>query len=162
MKNVLAILALLLLTNCVSHSKHKTPTETLKYSQFSDLDSLMNGEQRPIAIFLQASWCKFCKNMEQTTLKDQSVIDLLNEQYYFISFDGEQKENIDFHGHQFKYQPTGRTTGTHELATALGQIDGVLTYPTFVLLNKEYEIIFQHNAFMDNLVLNKILEEGIK
>ena len=122
----------------------------------------MSKEQRPVAIFLHAKWCRFCKNMEQTTFQDADIVSLLNKNYYFISFDGEQKEEVGFRNHQFKYQPTGRDMGTHELAAALGNVDGQLVYPTFVLLNPKYEIIFQYNAFLNSQDLEKILEEGVK
>ena len=100
--------------------------------------------------------------MEQTTFQDADIVSLLNKKYYFISFDGEQKEEVAFRNHQFKYQPTGRDMGTHELATALGNVDGQLVYPTFVLLNPKYEIVFQYNAFLNSQDLEKILEEGVK
>lgn len=97
--------------------------------------------------------------MEQTTFQNQQVIELLNNRYYFISFDGEQKEKVTFRNHLFQYQPTGRNTGTHELATALGTIEGSLTYPAFIILNSDYEIIFQYNAFLSGQEIVRILKE---
>lgn len=96
--------------------------------------------------------------MEQTTFQNEKVIQLLNKKYYFLSFDGEQKESVVFKQHVFKYKPTGRNSGTHELATALGTIDGTLTYPAFVILNPQYEIVFQHNAFLNAKEMKAVLE----
>lgn len=132
----------------------------LRQYSFYDLDSLQKVEARPLAIFLHTDWCQYCANMKQTTLRNREVIKLLNEQYYFISFDAESETSINFHGQTFKHQPTGRNTGTHELAQALGTVDGSLTYPTFVLLNTKDEIIFQHNAFLDAPSMRTILERG--
>lgn len=119
-------------------------------------------EQRPVAVFLHTEWCRFCKNMEQTTFQNKQVVELLNERYYFVSFDGEQKESVTFRSHRFQYQPSGRNTGTHELAIALGTINGSLAYPAFVILNPDYEIVFQHNAFLTAKELANILEAGYK
>ena len=51
-------------------------------------------------------------------------------------------------------------TGTHELAIALATIDRSLVYPSFVVLNFDYEIIFQYGAFLESVAMKKILEEG--
>ncbi len=156
------ILFLTTLSCASSKQSSETSSTVLSQYQFSELDGLMENEQRPVAVFLHAPWCKYCKNMEQTTLQNEAVKKMLNEKYYLISFDGEQKENVFFQQRNFKYQPTGRNTGTHELAKALGTIDGVLTYPAFVLLNSKYEIVFQHNAFLNNKEMEKILIAGVR
>ena len=130
--------------------------------QFAELESLMAATPRPVAIFLHATWCQFCRNMEHTTLRQEEVIQLLNEDFYFVSFDGEQKEDVAFRGHTFRYQPKGRHTGTHELAAALGTIDNTLTYPTLVLLDEQYNIIFQHNAFLNAGELTGVLRGALE
>lgn len=155
---------LLVAVGCASTSgKLSTPTASslkLRQFSFSQLDSLMTLEQRPVAVFLHAEWCKYCKNMEQTTFQNESVIHLLNEKYYFISFDGEQKEKVVFNKHRFDYIPNGRNSGTHQLAAALGTVDGILAYPALVILNPKYEIIFQYNGFLEDQGLTAILTKG--
>jgi thioredoxin-related protein len=152
---------ILIVVGCASPSgKLGTPTTVLRHYQFSELDSLMSEEQRPVVVFLHTDWCKYCKNMEQTTFQNQQVIELLNNRFYFISFNGEQQEDVVFRNHLFRYQPTGRNTGTHELASALGSMEGVLSYPALVILNPEYELVFQHNAFIEAKSLTAILRSG--
>lgn len=146
----------------VSTAALDRPATLLVSHQFSELDGLMAKEQRPVAVFLHATWCNHCKNMEQTTFQHKKVIQLLHEKYYFISFDGEQKTSVNFQQHVFHYQPTGRSTGTHELAIQLGEMDGQLVYPTFLILNPKYEIVFQYNAFLGSAALVKILEAYLK
>ena len=152
---------ILIAAGCASTSgKLGTPaaaSQKLQQFSFSQLDSLMVIQQRPVAVFLHAEWCKYCKNMEQTTFQNESVTHLLNERYYFISFDGEQKEKVIFNNHTFDYKPNGRNSGTHQLATALGTVEGILAYPTFIILNPKYEIIFQYNGFLAGQDLEAIL-----
>lgn len=136
------------------------PKRVLQQYSFAELDRLMADEQRPIAVFLHADWCSFCKNMEQTSFQNEKVIDLLNKNYYFVSFDGEQRADVALKGQLFRFNPSGRNTGTHELAIALGTVDGVLTYPTFVLLNPAYELVFQYPAFLSAEAMIGILEAG--
>ena len=157
---LLLVLPLLTLA-CSSTREQATASVPLNSYAFSERDSLMKLESRPTAIFLHAEWCKFCKNMEQTTLKNEQVIQLLNEEFYFVSFDGEQRQSIAFNGHNFAFRPNGRSSGTHELATALGTIDGTLTYPTLVILNRDNEIVFQFGSFLSARQLRSVLKKAV-
>jgi len=109
---------------------------------FEEVEALK--EPRPIVIFLHAKWCKYCRVMENITLENKEVIEKLNNNYYFIAFDAEQKEPITFQNNIFKYKATGRKTGVHELAEVLGTYEFKITYPTTIVLNKKMEIIFQY------------------
>jgi thioredoxin-related protein len=134
---ILFILLLITLTSCNTTVKERgVAGGLLKKYDFHQLDSLLSLEERPIAVFLHADWCKFCKNMKQTTFQNKEVIALLNNNYYFFSFDG-------------------------ELASSLGTINGELAFPTFVILNSEYEIIFQYNSFLTGTDMAGILEKGM-
>lgn len=131
---------------------------------FEEVDSLHQRSQKPVVVFLNTEWCSYCAAMEQTTLKDQQVIELLNEQFYFVSFDVESKTDVVFQAHLFKFQPNGAANGIHELAQELGEFNGSLSYPTTCFLNKELEIVFQYNELMTAnnllLVLNNILSSN--
>lgn len=125
---------------------------------FEKLEELQNEESKPVVVFLHAPWCNFCENMKQTTFKNDEVKELLSEDFYFVSFDGESKENVTFLGNTFKFKPTGANTGIHELAEQLGSKDGVVSYPTIVFLNEEYEILHQEDAFLSAKQLKKVLK----
>lgn len=84
---------------------------------------------------------------------------MLNESFVFVELDGEGKADIEYHGRTFKYKPAGANTGTHELATALGAIDGKLNYPTLTILNTRNEIVFQHGGLMDAKEMLAVLTE---
>lgn len=129
------LIGALALAACSSPKSVNEPSMPLQSFSFSQVDSLRSIEERPLAIFLHAEWCKYCKNMEYTTLRNEKVRQLLNDKFYFVPFDGEYREEILFKGHKFNFQPNGRRSGTHELARALGTIDGEMIYPTLVILN---------------------------
>lgn len=144
---------------CMSQQKIQDGPDLILSSHHVDqLDSLISQEQRKIVFFLQTSWCKFCKQMKQTTFRDQRIREMLNEQYYFVPFDSEQKEDVMFHDRSFAYQPTGRNSGTHELAAELGSIDQKLIYPTTVIMNGQYEIEFQYAGYLTGDELLNILK----
>ena len=154
-------LSLLLLPACIARQQATLPRESLNHYPFDQLDSLQQVEPRPVAVFLHAPWCRYCRNMEQTTFADPQVISRLNESYYFVSFDGESQAPVHFRGHTFRFLPKGRKSGTHELAQALGAMDGQLVYPAFVILNTKYEVLFQYNAFLSGRDMASLLDKGL-
>ncbi|MEM6273546.1 MAG: thioredoxin fold domain-containing protein [Bacteroidota bacterium] len=149
-----------LLGGCSGQKNAPATTTSLNTVAFSQVDSLIRVEPRPVAVFLHAEWCRFCRSMEQTTFRDPEVIQRLNRDYYFVSFDGEQEAPVEFAGKVFTFRPSGRNSGTHELALQLGTFDGDFAYPTFVLLSPGYEINFQHRAYLDARAMRTVLAKG--
>lgn len=139
---------------------HKTKAqEKLKNYTFKEVDSILKKSKKNTVIFIHTTWCKYCLKMEQTTFKDDIVITLLNEKFLYIFFNAETKNTIYFNGQEFKYIPNGINSGVNELALALAKIDKKISYPTLVILNNKYEIIFQYNQFMNSSMLEEILKK---
>ena len=145
-----------------STSRKITSSESLQTYTFEAADSLMQIRKRPFVVFLHTDWCKYCENMKQTTFRDEDVIHLLNEQFYFISFDGENTQPVRFRDHLFVFNATAKGSGNHELASELGTIEGKLTYPTLVILNTDYEITFQHSGYLTPREMHIILTNAIQ
>lgn len=130
----------------------------LKTYTFQETEQLMIDSPKPIVIFIHTSWCKYCSLMENSTFKNPSVINELNENFYFISFDAESKKEITFNNHTFQFKPTGTNTGIHELATALATIDKQVVYPTLTVLDTNNTILFQQHSYITAKALLRILE----
>lgn len=127
---------------------------------FEQLDSLQGVEQRPVVVFLHADWCTICQAMQSTTWQDERVVKLLNTHFYFVPFDSECEDSVNFRGHTFAYRATGVGIGIHELAQALGTVEGRVSFPTTCLLNPDYAVVFRHNAFMGADEMRAVLEEA--
>lgn len=132
-----------------------------RYS-FHQIDSLQKVSKKNIVVFIHTSWCTYCQSMQNTTFEDSNIVRLLNEKFLFVDLDAEEKKDILFSGHTFKYRPTGTSTGVHELAEQLGSMDGRVSYPTLSILNPAYEIIFQHNSFLSSADLSNVLKTVLK
>jgi len=126
---------------------------------FEEVEILNQKNPKPTLIFIHTSWCKYCKMMEKGTLENPKVIQLLNEKFYFISLDAESKKDIAFQNHTFKFKPTGTTTGIHELATELATINNEIVYPTVVILDPAYSILFQKHSILNTEELLIILQK---
>ena len=129
----------------------------VKIYPFEKIDSLQKVQKKNVVVYIYTDWCKYCQTMTNTTFKNDSIIKLLNNKFYFTSLNAEEKQNITFNNYTFKYKPTGVNTGTHELAIQLGTIHNETSYPTICILNANNEIIFQYPNYINHVELKKIL-----
>ena len=112
---------------------------------FSSLEKKMEEKAKPIVVFLHTNWCNYCALMMKKTFSDEKVQEALEDKTYFISFDAETKENVRFKNKDFVFKKKGLQSGVHELAEALAAQNA---YPALVVLNENYEIIYQHYAYV--------------
>ena len=134
----------------------------LKTHLFTQIDSLQKLDNKNVLVFIYTDWCRYCNIMKNTTFKNENVIKLLNDKFWFVSLNAEEKQGIDFNKNLFKYKPTGNKTGVHELAEQLGTFDGKLSYPALCMLNSGYEIVFQYGGFLSVAELLKVLKAAEK
>ena len=131
----------------------------LKSYKFEQIDSLQIIQKRNIVVFIYTDWCKFCAAMKNTTLRNKAIVATLNNSFYFIDLNAEEKRAIVFNGKKYSFKPTGYQTGIHELATALGTVKGSISYPTLCILNKNNGIVFHYNSFLNANDFLSILQQ---
>lgn len=131
----------------------------LKTYSFKEAEQLALKNPKPFVIFIHTSWCKFCKMMENSTFKNAHITAKLNDSFYFIALDAEDKKDITFNHHNFEYKPTGANTGIHELTTALATINNQVIYPTLTILGPDYSILFQQASYLKAQDLLMVLEK---
>lgn len=119
----------------VSYSQDKGEGSPVQWMTFEEAVEKSKNEKRKIFIDVYTDWCGWCKVMDKKTFSDPEVARLLNENFYPVKFDAEQKEEIVFKGTTFKYVPYGNN-GVHELAAAL--LNNQLSYPTVVLIEEDF------------------------
>ena len=131
----------------------------LKIHTFEEAEKLAKENPKSFVVFIHTSWCNYCKMMENSTFKNDEIIQLLNTDFYFISLDAESKNDIHFNNHAFRFKPKVENTGTHELATALATINSKVVYPTVTILESDFSIVFQKHSFLNSKELLAILEK---
>lgn len=136
---------------------------TIGFSQienqaFENIENLQQNEPKNLIVFIHTDWCSFCNAMQKTTFGNAKVIEIIYKDFYFIQLNAEEKRAIDFDNTTFRFKPTGKNTGIHELAKALATIDKKVSYPTLVVLNSKNEIIFQHSGFLKAIELSEVLK----
>lgn len=131
----------------------EAPVEEIKWYTWEEAIELNKKEPRKLFIDLYTDWCGWCKRMDATTFTDPAVVKHMNENYYPIKFDAEQKEEVVYNGHTFKYIASGRR-GVHELAYSL--LDGQLSYPSYVYMTEEVERIYVSKGYK---AADKLIQE---
>lgn len=140
-----------------NYAQERKGKEVLTIFTFEEVEKLQQQAPKPILVFLYTDWCKICFGMKKTTFQNKEVIQLLNDAFYLIYLNGEEKKDITFLGNTFTYKPTGTTTGIHELANELGIIKNRIAYPTTIILNTAFEIDAQLIGFYNSEKMIRML-----
>lgn len=120
------------------------------------LDSIMQVEPKPVLILLSTTWCQYCQ-MQKQQIRKNKTFKKNQSLFYYVEFDAESKESILFNGKAYNYQPRGANIGTHELSFALNGSDK-LVYPTWVLLNEQYQPQFRNQGLLVPKQVGELLE----
>ena len=134
MKNTL-ILLFTLICATLGHAQEK-----IQWMTIEEAYALTTTEESPKKIFIDVytDWCGWCKRMDKATFQKPEVAMYMNENFYNVKFNAEQKEDIEILGNTFKFVAQG-SRGYHELAAAL--LNGKMSYPTVLFMNGKFEML---------------------
>jgi thioredoxin-related protein len=138
MNRLVIVLALPLVFLISSASQAPAPSESVKWLTFEQAVELSKKEKRKIFIDVYTDWCGWCKVMDKNTFSEPQIARILNEKFYPVKFNGEQREDVVFQGTTFKFVESGRS-GYHQLAAAL--MNNKLSYPTVVFLDEDFKML---------------------
>ena len=145
MKNWIGIILIAWLVSAFASASELS--SSVRWLSFEEAIELSKSEPRKIFIDVYTDWCGWCKKMDAGTFSDPAVAKILNEQFYPVKLNAEQREIIKFDGREFEFVGEGRR-GYHQLAAAL--LDGKMSYPSVVFLNEDLEkmqvLAGYHNA----------------
>ncbi len=119
-------------------SRPPAPSEAVKWLTFEEAVNLSKKEKRKIFIDVYTDWCGWCKVMDKNTFSEPKIAKILNENFYPVKFNAEQREDVVYDGTTFKFVANGRN-GYHQLAAAL--LNNKLSYPSVVFLDEEFRML---------------------
>jgi thioredoxin-related protein len=114
------------------------PEGAVQWLTFEQAVEKSKKEKRPVFIDVYTDWCGWCKVMDKNTFSEPQVAKILNEKFYAVKFNAEQREDVVFGNTTFKFVESGRN-GYHQLAAAL--LNNKLSYPTVVFLDENFNMI---------------------
>ncbi|MDO6738238.1 DUF255 domain-containing protein [Wenyingzhuangia sp. 2_MG-2023] len=131
----------------------------VNWISFEKAIELAKINPKPIIIDVYTDWCGWCHRMDATTYSNEKIVDYINDNYYAVKFNAEQKEVIEYKGETFNFIDDGRN-GVHELAYVL--LRGNLGYPSTVFLDKNTNYIEVVPGFLQPTQMEKSLKANFK
>lgn len=101
---------------------------------FEQAEVKMKEKPKKVIVDTYTGWCGWCKKLDKDVYTNDSLIDYVNEHFYAIKFDAEQKTPINFVGKVWNYSATQRV---NELAPAL--LQNKLSYPTTIFMDENFK-----------------------
>jgi thioredoxin-related protein len=125
----------------------------LNWLSFEKAVELQQKNPKKVVLDVYTDWCGWCKKMDKNTYTDPEVIKILNEKYYFVKLNAEQKEDIVYKDKTFKFKQEYKA---HELAVSL--LNGKMSYPITVFLDENMSILTVVPGYLTPKDLNPILK----
>jgi len=95
MKKYIWILPALLLCSGFSQAQE------VKWHTWNEAQVLAETQDKPMMIFVYASWCHLCKRMDTRVFTNDSISILLNEHFIPVKLDAEYKEELKMNGKSY-------------------------------------------------------------
>ena len=128
--------------------------EKVNWVSFEKAVELNKKNPKPFLIDIYTDWCGWCKKMDRDTYANPVIAAYINNNYHAVKMDGEGSEPITYKDYTFKLQQQGRSK-YHELTAAL--MNGRLSYPTTVILNKEEKLLDRIPGYLDARKMEMVL-----
>lgn len=136
--NILSLLLIVAIFSTSSVAPDEEVESGVNWISFEKAIELNKENPKKLLIDLYTDWCGWCKVMDRETYSKEDISTYINENFYPVKFNAEQRESVEFDGHTFKFIAQGRR-GVHELAAAL--TNNKLSYPTTVFMDEKLRII---------------------
>lgn len=127
----------------------------IEWKTFEEVEMLMNEKPKKVIVYFYTDWCGWCKRMDKNIYSNANLASYLNENYYAVKFNAEQKKSVYFNGKKYEVTKVGNRF-VNELA--LSMLQGELLYPATVLLDENYTILNTFTGYMELYKMEPILK----
>ncbi len=129
----------------------------LVFSQisFDQLNTEMEKQPKPIVLYINTDHCPYCSIQEKQLEKNKEAKELLQQDFYFLKLNSNTKETITFNQKIYKNNKSG---GIHELAYLYANQKGIPSFPTWIIFDNNYQVLFQYHGLLQPKDLLSILK----
>jgi len=125
-------------------------SQGVAWTKFEDLKDSIAKEKKPIIVKIETPWCSYCKLMEAKIYAKKRFVKRVGKNYYFVKLNAYSKETINFRNKEYAYIQFSEKKGVHSLAKELAEVEGVMRYPTTVVLNSDFAQNKRIVGFLNN------------
>ncbi|MFH2044272.1 MAG: thioredoxin family protein [Pseudomonadota bacterium] len=97
--------------------------DSIKWHKYDEAKKLCSNNQAKLFIYFYSDSCRYCREMENKTFKDQTVTDIINNNFIPVKINGDKERNLTF---------TYRVRG----------------YPGLFFIDDKEEVIFKNLGFI--------------
>lgn len=127
-------LGLLLMGTQMAFASDKKESNEIHWMSFEEAEVKMKEKPKKVIIDVYTSWCGWCKVMDKKTYTNDSLIRYINDNFYAVKFDAEQRTPIKFMGKTWEFSAQNRA---NDLAVEMMQ--GRMSYPTTIFMDEGFQ-----------------------
>ena len=99
---------------------------------WDEIQQLMEQQPKPIIIDIYTDWCIYCKKIDASTYKNDSVCQYMKDHFYRFKFNGESKDTLMWHNKKFGFNKIYKV---HNFVQYVSQ--GAIVFPTTVVITPD-------------------------
>lgn len=157
---LLCFLFLLPLTGTAKDKKKKdqesnaaVADSVIHWLSLDEVQVAMKKNPKKVFMDVYTDWCGWCKVMEKKTFSNKEVARYMNDNFYAVKVNAEQKDTILFMGRKFGFVPQNRAN-----QFALELLSGRMSYPTSVILEENFQNPIPIPGYQNVPTMEKILK----
>ena len=122
-------------------------------------NSIFNENPKPILLYFSTNWCSYCMIQKKQLKKEDELLQILNNDIYFIEIDAEANQSIIFLGREYKSSSNGKM---HSFLEEFIDKKDQISYPYWVLISEEFKIEMKYTGLIKNKPLKLLLKKYLQ
>ncbi len=129
------VLSFILLLGITAHAGENG----VNWLSMEEAQEKVQEEPRMVFVDVYTDWCGWCRRMTNETYAHPVIAAYLNDNFYPVKLNAEQKEPIVFQGNVFENENIGERRASHSFAIAL--LQGRMSYPSVAFFNEQMQLV---------------------
>jgi thioredoxin-related protein len=145
--------------------KNSNAYSSINFIELSELEVLMAKVPKKVMILFYQPNCPYCKEMKETTLIDDDIIKMVNDNFYAVMINGKSKDKITFRGVTYvnDHPNPEDNPWRHNLYVELvDPYNGGYYWPTTIFLNDKFEKLRGFPGLQKAPQFKRVLQNMIK
>lgn len=134
------------LTSILSFASVKGQNQ-VRWNQWETIDEKIQKGNRKFLVYLYFDGCKWCKYMEETTLRDDQTAKFINNNFHAFRINALEDGKIVVNGRAYTSLRIGKFD-FNELAVEM--LAGKMSFPAMVFLDENFNKIVAEEGYTDN------------